>query len=229
MRYPLDGDIKVTGEFKEKAQPGTGLPDMAGIRRHVGVDLRAAKLTKVFAPAGGTVTMSYSSSAGQTIEIRIGGQLWRFMHLSERHVQVGQVVNEGDVIALSGNSGGVAAHLHVDVRTNGTAWNASLNNYSDFRAVIADANKPIASGSINWIPKGLRPGKSRVYASSRVATWRCYKPGTREVAGTFRPAANGGLSWIVQGVDTLPNRVIIQSGTFGRVSLPVDQDATFTI
>jgi murein DD-endopeptidase MepM/ murein hydrolase activator NlpD len=227
MRYPIDGNIVVTGEFKEKAQPGTGLPDTLGVRRHVGVDIRAKIGTFVYAPAGGVVTQSYGSSAGQTIEIRINGLLWRFMHLSERLVRAGDNVAEGHLIAKSGNSGGVAAHLHVDVRTDNTSWSDSLNNYHDFRAVITDANKPKTAQSINWVPSWVAPGKTRVYASSRVATWRCYKPGTREVAGTFMPAANGGLSWIVRGIDTLPNRVLIQSGTFGRVSLPVDQDATF--
>lgn len=67
----------------------------------------------------------------------------------------------------------------------------------------------------------------RVYLSARCKTWRVYKPGTRTHVGTLLPAANGGLSYIVRGIDTLPNRVLIQSGTFGKVSLPVDSDATF--
>lgn len=139
MRYPLDS-ITITGAFKEKAQPGTGLADSSGVKRHIGVDLRAAVGTKVFAIGPGVVTMSYSGSAGQTIEIRIGDKLWRFMHLSRRDVVVGQKVGEGDVIGLSGNSGGVLAHLHLDARKDGTAYNASLNNYFDPLSLIGGSN-----------------------------------------------------------------------------------------
>lgn len=147
MRYPLDGNIIVTGEFEEKAQPGTGLPDSFGVRRHIGVDMRASIGSPVYAPGAGKVTQSYSSSAGQTIEILINGLLWRFMHLSSRLVKDGDTVSEGQIFAKSGNSGGVAPHLHVDVRVNGVAWNYSLNSYGDFRNVIAEANKRQASAS----------------------------------------------------------------------------------
>ena len=231
MRYPLYGTIKVTGEFKEKAQPGTGLPDSAGVRRHIGVDLRASKGTPVYAPGSGQVTASYGDGNSSTVvEVRIAGHLWRFMHLSKRLVSVGDSVTEGQHIADSGNSGGVAAHLHVDVRNDNTKWNDSLNNFMDFRAVIADANKPVAQAAVNWVPSGLRKDRSRVYLSSRVSTWRVYKPGTRIVAGTLLPAKNGGLSYIYRGTDVLPNRVLVNSATFGApVSLPVDQDATWSI
>lgn len=138
MRYPLDS-ITITGAYKEVAQPGTGLPDSAGVKRHIGVDLRAGIGTNVYAVGSGKVTQSYSGTAGQTIEILIGDKLWRFMHLSQRLVSVGQTVTEGQVIAKSGNSGGVAAHLHVDARRNGTTYNASLNNYFDPLALIRDS------------------------------------------------------------------------------------------
>lgn len=204
MRQPLD-TIYVTGEFKEKAVPGTGLPDAAGIRRHIGVDLRATIGTKVYAPGSGVVTASYASSAGQTIEIRIAGKLWRFMHLSKRHVSVGQSVSEGQVIALSGNSGGVAAHLHVDVRKDGTVWNASLNNYSDFRSVIADAAKPKldmpAVGSvIQLIPKDTRT---------------TFKAGTTNVAGKIDVKDNT-YTYVVRGYDSkYPGRILMNSASAG--------------
>lgn len=135
MRMPLDS-IYITGAFREVAVPGTGLPDGSGTKRHIGVDLRASVGTPVYAVGSGTVTKSYVGTAGQTVEIRIGDKLWRFMHLSRRDVSAGAKVIEGQAIGLSGNSGGVAAHLHVDARKDNTLYNASLENYFDPLALI---------------------------------------------------------------------------------------------
>lgn len=137
MRYPINGTITVTGAFKEVAQPGTGLADSRGIKRHIGVDLRAYKLA-LYAPKDGVVTASYTSSSSgmQVIELRIDNKLWRFLHLSSRLVRVGQTVKEGQKIGVTGNSGGVPYHLHMDVRKNGTTWNQSLSNYYDPLALI---------------------------------------------------------------------------------------------
>lgn len=198
MRQPLD-KIYVTGEFKEKAQPGTGLPDASGVRRHVGVDLRASVGTNVYAPGAGKVIQSYSSSAGQTIEALINGRLWRFMHLSNRKVKAGDTFKEGQVIALSGNSGGVAAHLHVDVRANGTKWNASLNNYLDYRRVIADTNNPTPGAT----------GK-RLYFDPIGQTATFYK----EKGGTFAmKIRDKSYNWAV--LKDEGNRVLVSSASAG--------------
>lgn len=106
MRYPLDGKIVVTGEFKERAVAGTGLKDKSGTPRHIGLDLRAAVGTALYAPGDGVVTQSYTASSGnQIIEIRIGKYLWRFLHLSARNVKVGNSVREGQLIGRTGDTG----------------------------------------------------------------------------------------------------------------------------
>lgn len=141
MRYPISNPLTVTGKFKERAQPGTGLPDARGVRRHIGVDLRARSPRKLYAVGDGVVTASYKSASSgmQVIELRVGKYLWRFLHLSQRGVRVGQKVREGQLIGRTGNSGGVPHHLHFDARKPGTAWNASLKNYVDPMKVIADS------------------------------------------------------------------------------------------
>ena len=204
-RYPLNS-VYVTGAFKEKAQPGTGLPDAAGVRRHIGTDLRASVGTAVYAIEAGTVTQSYSSSAGQTIEIKSldGKRAWRYMHLSLRSVAVGQRVNEGDKIANSGNSGGVAAHLHVDVRIAGTTWNASLNNYSDPLATIDELNRKFALPAIGKRIQLLPPDKRTTF-----------KAGTATQVGTINVTDNT-FDYLVRGHDPkFPNRVIINSASAG--------------
>jgi murein DD-endopeptidase MepM/ murein hydrolase activator NlpD len=48
------------------------------------------------------------------------------MHMHTRTVQEGDVVEAGDVIALSGNSGRTTGpHLHFEIRRDGRAVNPS--------------------------------------------------------------------------------------------------------
>lgn len=65
-----------------------------------------------------------------------------------------------------------------------------------------------------------------VHLSSKVSSWRVYYPTTHTVRATLNPAKYGGLSYVIKGIDSLPNRVLIDSTMFGRVSLPIDSDAT---
>lgn len=138
MRSPLS-TTTVTGPFGEVAVPGTGLADSSGVKRHIGVDLRATVGTPLYAPGAGVVTSSYTNSTSglQVIEARIEGKLHRFLHLSRRDVTTGQSFKEGQVIGLTGNSGGVPAHLHWDVRKDGTTYNSSFYNYTDPLSLIS--------------------------------------------------------------------------------------------
>lgn len=136
MRYPLDS-VTITGQFYEVAQAGSGLPDINGTRRHIGLDLRAAVGTPFFSPGDGKVTEVYTGSSGTKVTgVRIGDKDHRFLHLSKFSVSVGDNVKEGQVLGLTGNSGNVAPHLHWDVRKAGTAWSANLNNYINPSSII---------------------------------------------------------------------------------------------
>lgn len=93
--------------------------------RHIGLDFRASTGTPVQAVNDGTVALSTEQwTAGQTIIIDHGGSIFsKYNHLSERRVQTGQSVTRGQVIALSGRSGGQNSppHLHLDIFVNRTA------------------------------------------------------------------------------------------------------------
>lgn len=90
---------------------------------------------------------------------------------------------------------------------------------------IKTTSSPALSGTKNWIPAGA-VGMD-VILSRSVDSWRFYHIGTRNVITRLNPKKNGGR-YLVEGIDTaIPNRVIITSPTWGRGSLPVDQDATF--
>lgn len=134
MRHPLNTMTVVPeGQFKAVRTDGTGLLDSNGVRRHIGVDLRASVGTPFYAPGDGVVTLSYThpKTGLQVIEARIDGKLHRFLHLSKRDVAIWQTFKEGQQLGLTGNSGNVLAHLHWDVRKDGTTYNASLSNYED--------------------------------------------------------------------------------------------------
>lgn len=92
------------------------------LRSHQGVDYAMAEGSSVFATADGTVreVSDKNSTMGKTIVIDHGnGYRTSYSHLLSTLVRRGQKVQQGDVIALSGNSGlSLAPHLHYEVRYN---------------------------------------------------------------------------------------------------------------
>jgi len=123
VRLPLDS-IFITNYH--------GTPGYGRFSKHMGLDLRASVGTNVYAPGSGRITERYVGSSGiQVLSMRIGNKEHRFLHLSQMLVSVGQNVGQGHIIAKSGNTGNVAAHLHWDIRVAGTSWSASANNYFD--------------------------------------------------------------------------------------------------
>lgn len=95
--------------------------------RHAGIDMRAAIGTPVRAMNDGIIALSANHWApGQNIILNHGGGIFsKYIHLSRREVNTGDKVKRGDVIALSGNTGGqkVGPHLHLDIFANGAAVN----------------------------------------------------------------------------------------------------------
>jgi murein DD-endopeptidase MepM/ murein hydrolase activator NlpD len=91
---------------------------------HTGVDLRAPGGTPVYAPTRGTVVLAEPLTVrGNTILIDHGwGVLTGYWHLSSIDVQVGQFVEQGDMIGRVGNTGlSTGAHLHWETWIGGTS------------------------------------------------------------------------------------------------------------
>lgn len=89
---------------------------------HNGTDIAVAAGTPVKSPWRGTVSETYTNSAGgkQIIINHPNGYRTGYAHLSEFRVSAGQKVSRGQVIALSGNTGGsTGPHLHFTLRKNG--------------------------------------------------------------------------------------------------------------
>ena len=92
---------------------------------HTGVDL-VAKYVPLRAAKAGVVTFAGNMSGyGKVIIIRHdNGYETRYAHLSVISTNVGEHVNQGDLIGKTGNSGRTTgAHLHFEIRQNGVPKN----------------------------------------------------------------------------------------------------------
>jgi len=123
-------------------------------RTHGGIDIAVGEGTVVYATKSGIVSeiktdipgpIPGSTSYGNYILINHGdGTMTRYAHLKYGGVMVsvGTMVNQGQAIALSGNTGGsTGPHLHYEVYVNGVR--VDPYNYLD-TSVIGDA------GSCNY-------------------------------------------------------------------------------
>ncbi|MBS3949384.1 MAG: M23 family metallopeptidase [Peptococcaceae bacterium] len=93
---------------------------------HSGLDIGAAKGTRVYATANGVVRMAnYNGGYGNVIFVDHGyGFSTVYAHLSKLNVKVGQQVIKGQLIGLVGNTGAsTGPHLHYEVRVSGVAVN----------------------------------------------------------------------------------------------------------
>jgi murein DD-endopeptidase MepM/ murein hydrolase activator NlpD len=91
---------------------------------HGGIDFGAANGTPIYAPAAGRVVLAEQLTVrGNAVLIDHGlGVFSGYFHQSKLAVQVGQVVQRGDVIGYVGDTGLVSgAHLHWEMRVGGIA------------------------------------------------------------------------------------------------------------
>jgi murein DD-endopeptidase MepM/ murein hydrolase activator NlpD len=110
LKWPL-ATVQVTSHYGRR-----------GGRFHEGVDLRAKVGTAVRAAQTGRVIYASSSirGYGQMVVIRHSTQLATiYAHNSRLLVKRGDVVKQGQEIAMSGNSGrSTGPHLHFEIRRN---------------------------------------------------------------------------------------------------------------
>jgi Peptidase family M23 len=118
-RWPVRGPVN--SEFGRRISPWTSAAE-----HHSGIDIAAGLGTPVRAPAPGTV--SHAGSApdfGVTVTIDHGHEIRTvFAHLQKTLVAVGQRVERGQVIALTGNTGKSSGpHLHYEIIVKGNSVN----------------------------------------------------------------------------------------------------------
>ena len=109
---------RITSTFGGRASPG-GI----GSTNHKGVDIGGVGYTtEIHAAKAGTVIVSqYSSSYGNYVVVSHGsGNTTLYAHMSSRKVSVGQYVNQGDTLGITGSTGNsTGPHLHFEITENG--------------------------------------------------------------------------------------------------------------
>jgi murein DD-endopeptidase MepM/ murein hydrolase activator NlpD len=118
FQVPVDQFIRISSPFGTRRSYGGG--PMTSY--HEGTDFAIGSGTPVYAPADGVVVIAEPLAVrGNAVMIDHGWGLYSgYWHLSEFKVTPGQTVKQGDLIALSGNTGlSTGAHLHWDMRVRG--------------------------------------------------------------------------------------------------------------
>jgi len=118
MLWPLPLNCKkITSPYGKRIHPLYGY-----WTNHRGVDIACPYNTEVYAANSGVVIVSeWHWSYGYYVIIDHGGKIATvYGHNTKLLVSVGQKINRGDVIALSGSTGeSTGPHLHFEVRVNG--------------------------------------------------------------------------------------------------------------
>jgi len=120
---------------------GTGTPSSSGLiwpvngtvvsgfgwrwgRLHEGIDISASSGTPIWAAAAGTVIHAgWLGGYGNLVVVDHGdGLATAYAHASAILIGVGQLVSQGETVALVGSTGNSSGpHLHFEVRVNGVA------------------------------------------------------------------------------------------------------------
>lgn len=118
----------ITSPFGTRTHPVTGEPG----KMHYGVDFGVYR-QPVFSSASGVVTSTHAMSGyGNTVVIThiIDGKTFTtlYAHLESISVSPGQVVTQGEQIAISGNTGGSSTGHHLHFEIHNGPWNSAKSN-----------------------------------------------------------------------------------------------------
>ncbi len=116
--------------------------DLYGTRHghHKGIDIAGEFKTPIHSVDKGVVTKSYySGSYGHVVFIKHENNLETvYAHLNRRNVKEGQVVKQGDVIGLMGNTGDSSGvHLHFEIHKDN--WTYEKENAVDPVLALGEA------------------------------------------------------------------------------------------
>lgn len=116
---PVKGEI--TSRFGDRTDPITDKNEV-----HTGIDYAVAVGTQVKSAISGTVVEVKKSnvSLGNFVRIKNSDIITTYAHCSSIKVKEGDIVKQGDIIALSGNTGKSSGpHLHFEVSKGGRLIN----------------------------------------------------------------------------------------------------------
>ena len=130
------------------------------VRLHAGIDFGAPVGSLVRAAADGAVESAGEARGyGERVVLKHEGYETTCNHLSEIRVTVGEKVKQGDVVALSGNSGlSTGPHLHFEYRVNGTPVDPLPHLGKEVQGrILASASRPAFPGASVPVPAARPP------------------------------------------------------------------------
>jgi murein DD-endopeptidase MepM/ murein hydrolase activator NlpD len=130
--WPVDG--RLLSSFGHRSDPFSGEDAF-----HAGVDISAGRGTEIKATADGLVSCAeWAGNYGRLVVIDHGnGFQTYYAHLSRFGVVAGQWVRRGEIVGRAGATGrATSAHLHYEVRRDGTA----VNPYTYLKSTVAQAS-----------------------------------------------------------------------------------------
>ena len=136
LKWPTEpniGSAKSYLDFLISSGFGTRVVD-EGSTWHEGIDINAVTGSNVYAIQSGVVVESgYNEANGHWVKIDHGNGFESiYLHNSGRQVEVGEIVEKGQVIANTGSTGvGGTEHLDFRIKYNGEYVNPIIFNYSD--------------------------------------------------------------------------------------------------
>lgn len=141
--WPTGGDARrLSSTFGPRLQAGRSM----AYDFHRGIDVPAEEGTDVYAIAAGVVKRAGDDPAYQDPLVQLehceGGGCWysNYMHLSEPCVDVGDEVEAGEVIGLSGIGDSGFPHLHFEVREGSADQESAVHPLR--RLALAEAPAP---------------------------------------------------------------------------------------
>ncbi|MCI9063467.1 MAG: peptidoglycan DD-metalloendopeptidase family protein [Clostridia bacterium] len=121
MKWPIDGHYRITSKYGMRTHPITGV-----YKLHTGIDVSAKTGDEFIAAAYGMVTKAgYNKAYGNMVIIDHGGGVQTlYAHGSSIEVEVGDIVNAGDIVLKVGSTGySTGPHAHFEIRINGETVN----------------------------------------------------------------------------------------------------------
>jgi murein DD-endopeptidase MepM/ murein hydrolase activator NlpD len=119
--FPVSGNYSITSPFGQRSAPTAG-----ATTNHQGIDISVPLGTTVMSVmAGKVIAEGYTGARGNYVVVDHGsGITTLYEHMSKVVTQIGETVNAGQKIGLSGKSGIVTGpNLHYEVHKNGKAVN----------------------------------------------------------------------------------------------------------
>jgi len=155
------GDHPITSYYGWRTDPITGIRSF-----HDGVDVSMPIGTELYATVNGKVRLATTDSyGGKYIQIQTSdGRGHWCLHLSEFKVKAGDMVQKGNLIGLSGNSGhSTGPHTHFGLQSNATVWSSHIDPLPDLQVLAESARFKKGDRIIFTDIQNIRKGSGIAY------------------------------------------------------------------